>query len=200
MKHRWRIVGIGILTGLLLLGALKVYQRYLWNRQGSYLVWAAYGGEIERVLDILKEHPELLNYQQKMELGCTPLLAACNGGSLWGKKSAEERDKYVKLIYLLVEAGADVNAHATIHNETPLMYICMWGDDGVPAAKYLLERGADPCATNEYGGSILGYVPEDAPRMRKLIEEAVRERCKGKQRASNKDGIATGVAKERSKE
>ena len=83
--------------------------------------------------------------------------------------------------------GADVNVHSRIDGWTPLMYVCFWGDTGVPVAKYLLEHGADPCARDKLGVPVLSFVPEDASRLRKLIEEAVRRRCKGKQKAPDKN-------------
>jgi len=88
--------------------------------------------EVEMIRDLLRAGQ---NPNEANEGGLTPLLVACQQGSLTASK-------------LLVDAGADVN-HQDESGFTPLMEAAILGYDRI--AQYLLEHGADASLKNSDG-------------------------------------------------
>jgi hypothetical protein len=93
----------------------------------------------------------------------------------WSPDTEELRDLFHKalqydelaLIDGLIDAGADPNGSHYSTNTPPLMMI-----RSASAARLLLEKGANPGAKNDYGGTPLGWSAHLAPAVAELLLKA----------------------------
>lgn len=103
----------------------------------------------------------------------TPLIYVC------GERTYQPSD-VVEAASILVNAGADVNAKDTFGNTALIMCDSLQTNDKhselqvvIPLAKYLLENGADPGITNEFGGGLIDNVSKHVLIHNKDIQEAI---------------------------
>ena len=116
------------------------------------LVQAIHAGELETVKGLLREHPGLAAARIVDDKGGsgTPLHAVTDWPAFFPHGP--------EMVALLIDAGADPNAHVqgSWHAETPLHWAA--SSDDVEVARALIDRGADVEAP---GASIAGGGPLD---------------------------------------
>ena len=94
------------------------------------------------------------------------------------------RSGLVKIVQLLIEHGANVNAVETYqgkpsaNSRTPLMILMYCYDGGIcdndnhlEIARLLINAGADVNAKDKKGNTVLDYLPQSSRLMRQLLEE-----------------------------
>lgn len=131
-------------------------------------------GKTERVKELLKEKPELV----EGGTGWAPLYIAAEegheeiarvlldaGADVHGRKDITPLDwavsakrPNIKLVKLLIDRGAEVNRHDSLFKYTPLHRAAQHGD--VELVKLLLEAKADPRAKETFGKTPLDLARE----------------------------------------
>jgi ankyrin repeat protein len=149
-------------------------------------------GKTERVRELLKARPDLVNASTRQGRGWPPLSIAAweghedmarilldsgadvNGGEKRGSPldwAVSRKQPNLKLAKLLIDRGADVNRHDGLEKETPLHYAAKYGN--VELAKLLLKAKADPMAKEFRGKTPLDLARENKHQdLVKLLESA----------------------------
>jgi ankyrin repeat protein len=128
---------------------IRIYQ----NTPAWKLALAVKGQRTDSIAKILKEKPNLLNYQEP-KYGVTLLLWAIGMGKYRSAKA-------------LLKCGADPNIASTFDGETPLFAAAGWGwkvgffKKNTKYVKLLLRYGANPN---------INYIGSDVPGNRTVIE------------------------------
>ncbi|KAF2072787.1 hypothetical protein CYY_005910 [Polysphondylium violaceum] len=131
------------------------------NRYGnSPLHEASIKGNCSAVSAILAkaggQRENLANLKDKDE--STPLHLACN------IVNAQDTGRYLKVIKVLIDAGANVN-ELDAGKATPLHIIACVGEKGTEIMKYLLECGADPTIENQSGWTPLHHAAKQPAKV-----------------------------------
>jgi uncharacterized protein len=142
-----RTIGLGVVVLFLFLNGLAYCED---------LESAAYNGEKQKVIDILKTKP---SPDHRDSFGGTALHAAMF-------------QKDTSIIVMLLDYGFDPNARGTRNGYTPL-HDAVWASN-LDAARILLDRGADPGIRNKDGLTPYEFALKDN---KKQIAEYIKNRA-----------------------
>ena len=120
----------------------------------AQLILASRTGDLQKVKDLLNERAEV-NTRDKDEN--TPLMISADKGHL-------------KVVELLIDAGADIDAVDGHLGYTSLMKAA--DKTRVRVAKLLVEKGADINAKSKYGRTALELARVHGPRVTEILKEA----------------------------
>jgi ankyrin repeat protein len=112
---------------------------------GGEIQKAVFKGDFNRVVALLKDHPELV--ENKDSLGQTPLIVAVNHNK-------------PEIMELLLANGADVNARDA-KGHTPLI-LAMWVYNHDKMVRLLLAKGADVNLEDRWKMTALAYAVQEA--------------------------------------